>query len=139
MNDEDIKNKLADKGLKITPQRIFVLKAIYELDNHPTAEDIIDYIKKMYPHIATGTVYKVLNVLVGNELIRKVKTEKDKMRYDANTKRHHHLYDTDSDVIEDYFDEELDKLLRKHFEKKHMPTFMIEELVLEIKGKYKTN
>ena len=139
MNNEEIKNKLTYKNLKVTPQRMFVLKAIYELDNHPTAEDIIDYIKKMYPHIATGTVYKVLNVLVENELIRKVKTEKDKMRYDANTKSHHHLYDMESDVIEDYFDEELDKLLRKHFEKKNMPTFMIEELVLEIKGKYKTN
>jgi len=139
MNNEKIKNILKEKNLKVTPQRMLILEAIYTLNNHPTAEDIIDYIKKMYPHIATGTVYKVLNVLIENELIKKVKTEKDKMRYDSNMGNHHHLYDTESDTIEDYFDEELDKLLKKHFEKQNMQNFMIEDLVLEIKGKNKTN
>ena len=55
---------LADKQLKITPQRIAVLKAVYTLKNHPTAEEIIKYIKKNYPNIAIGTVYNILETLV---------------------------------------------------------------------------
>jgi len=135
MNKEKIKNKLTEKGLKVTPQRMFIFEAIYKLNNHPTADNILDYIKDIHPHIATGTVYKVLNVLLENNLIKKVKTENDKMRYDANIESHHHLYDTESDVIEDYYDEELDKLLREHFNTKNMPDFKIEEIVLQINGK----
>ncbi len=136
MDKEEIKNKLTDKGLKITPQRIFILEAIHALNNHPTAENIIDYIKDIHPHIATGTVYKVLNVLVDNNLIQKVKTEKDKMRYDANVESHHHLHDKESDVIKDYYDEELDEILRSHFKKKNIPEFKIEEIVMQINGKF---
>ena len=136
MNNQDIRNKLTEKGLKVTPQRMFILEAIYELNNHPTADNILDYIKDMHPHIATGTVYKVLNVLVENNLIKKVKTEKDKMRYDSNMESHHHLYDSESDVIKDYYDEELDELLKAHFKKKNIPGFKIEEIVMQINGKF---
>jgi len=136
MKKEEIKNKLSEKGLKVTPQRMFILEAIHTLNNHPTAENIIDYIKDVHPHIATGTVYKVLKVLVENELIKKVKTETDKMRYDANVESHHHLHDMESDVIKDYYDEELDQLLREHFNNKNMPGFNIEEIVLQINGKF---
>jgi Fur family peroxide stress response transcriptional regulator len=136
MNNQDIRNKLTEKGLKVTPQRMFILEAIYELDNHPTADNILGYIKDKHPHIATGTVYKVLNVLVENNLIKKVKTEKDKMRYDSNMESHHHLYDRESDVIKDYYDEELDELLRAHFKKKNIPDFKIEEIVMQINGQF---
>lgn len=134
MTIEDIKNKLTERSLKVTPQRIAILEAIYHLKNHPTAENIIDYIKKMHPNIATGTVYKVLSVLVDNQLVKKVKTEKDIMRYDGVMESHHHLYCMESDVIKDYVDEELDELLRNYFEKKNLPGFKIEEIVLQVKG-----
>jgi Fur family peroxide stress response transcriptional regulator len=68
----EIKNKLVEKGLKITPQRIAILEAIIKLNNHPTAENIIEYIRKNHPNIATATVYKVLDALVENGLIKKI-------------------------------------------------------------------
>ena len=92
MPAKEIRNKLSAKGLKITPQRIAILDAIEKLNNHPTAENIIDYIRRNHPNIATATVYKVLDALAGNDLIKKVKTDKDIMRYDAITENHHHLY-----------------------------------------------
>ncbi|PKQ67490.1 Fur family transcriptional regulator [Labilibaculum manganireducens] len=136
MSSEDIKNKLTERGLKVTPQRMAILEAIYNLKNHPTAENIIDYIKKMHPNIATGTVYKVLGALVDNRLVKKVKTENDIMRYDGVMKSHHHLYCMESDVIKDYVDEELDELLQNYFEKKNLPGFKIEDIVLQVKGTF---
>ncbi|MCF8369610.1 MAG: transcriptional repressor [Bacteroidales bacterium] len=133
---EDIRNKLTGKALKVTPQRMAILEAIYQLKNHPTAENIIEYIKKVHPNIATGTVYKVLGVLVDNHLIKKVKTEKDIMRYDGVIENHHHLYCIESDVIKDYVDTELDELLQDYFEKKNLPNFKIEDIVLQIKGTF---
>ncbi len=85
-------DKLKSKKLKVTPQRVAIFEAIYTLDNHPTAENIIQYIGKKYPNIAVGTVYKVLDSFVENGLLNRVKTENDVMRYDPMVENHHHLY-----------------------------------------------
>jgi Fur family transcriptional regulator, peroxide stress response regulator len=139
MEVSEIRKKLMEKGLKVTPQRIAILEAIVKLNNHPTAENIIDYIRKNHPNIATATVYKVLDALVENKLIRKVKTDKDFMRYDAIMEKHHHLYSAESDRIEDYFDWELNELLEKYFETKGIPDFKIEDIKLQIIGKFIKN
>ncbi len=133
---EDIRKKFSDKGLKITPQRVVILEAIYKLNNHPTADNIIEYIRKSHPNIATGTVYKVLETLVENGLIKKVTTDKDIMRYDGILENHHHLYCSECNLIEDYMDEELDELLQNHFKNKNIKGFKIEEIVLQIRGTF---
>jgi Fur family peroxide stress response transcriptional regulator len=136
MEISEIRNKLIEKRLKVTPQRLAILEAIFKLNNHPTAEKIIDYIRNNHPNISTATVYKVLDALVANELIRKVKTEKDVMRYDAITESHHHLYSSQSDRIEDFKDTELNKLIDNYFKKKKIPDFIIEDVKLQIIGKF---
>jgi Fur family transcriptional regulator, peroxide stress response regulator len=136
MKAEDFSIKLIEKGLKVTPQRIAIFEAIVKLNNHPTADNIIEYIRKNHPNIATATVYKVLDALVASGLIKRVKTERDIMRYDAITESHHHIYCSDSDCIEDYFDKELNTLLMDYFKKKKIPNFNIEDLKLHIIGKF---
>ena len=133
---EEIRNKFAEKKLKITPQRVVILEAIYMLNNHPTADNIIEYIRESNPNITIGTVYKVLETLVENGLIRKVKTDKDIMRYDGIVETHHHLYCSECDLIEDYLDEDLDKLLKNHFKNKNIKGFKIEDIVLQIRGTF---
>ena len=136
MKIHEIRNRLIEKGLKVTPQRIAILEAIVTLNNHPTAENMVDYIRKNHPNIATATVYKVLDALVANELIKKVKTERDVMRYDAIMESHHHLYCSESDRIEDFVDTELNDMIEKYFEKKKIPDFKIEDVKLQIIGKF---
>jgi Fur family peroxide stress response transcriptional regulator len=136
MKLENITNKLVEKRLKVTPQRVAILEAIFKLDNHPTAENIIDYIRKNHPNIATATVYKVLDTFVLCKLINRVRTDRDIMRYDAVLESHHHIYCSDSDRIEDYKDEELNRLLSEYFNNKEIPNFKIEDIKLQILGKY---
>lgn len=131
-----ILNKLKDKGLKVTPQRVAVLEAIYQLNNHPTADNIIEFVRETHPNIATGTVYKVLDALVAHQLIKKVKTEHDIMRYDGLMDQHHHLFCSKSEKIEDYTDHELDTLLEDYFSKKGIPHFQIDEIKLQINGEF---
>jgi Fur family peroxide stress response transcriptional regulator len=137
MNKEDIRNELTGKGLRVTPQRVAILEAIIELKNHPTADYVIEFIKEHHPNIATGTVYKILEALVENGLIKKVKTDKDVMRYDAILEPHHHLYSAESNRIEDYFDEELNTLVSDYFKKKKIPGFEIKDIKLQIIGNFK--
>jgi len=135
----EIRSRLIEKGLRVTPQRVAIYDAILKLRSHPTADEIIAIIKKDQPHIATGTVYKVLDSLVENGLIVKVKTEKDIMRYDAITENHHHLYCAESNRIEDYFDKDLNELIGNYFEQKGIPHFEIEDIKLQIIGKFTQN
>jgi len=137
-NMEDLPNKLVSKGLKVTPQRISILETIHHLNNHPTAENIIDEVRRKHPNIATGTVYKVLETLVENNIINKVKTDKDVMRYDGIIESHHHLYCSTCDQIEDYHDEKLNRLLQDYFNTKELQGFKIEEFVVQIKGNFDT-
>lgn len=132
----ECKNKLVVKGLRVTPQRLSIFGAIIKLNNHPTADDVIVFIKKNHPNIATGTVYKVLDSLVENGLIKKVKTEKDIMRYDAVMENHHHLYCSESDKIADYYNEEIIELLSDYFKKHEIPDFEIGDIKLQIIGKF---
>lgn len=130
---------LKEKGLKVTPQRAAIYEAIVKLNNHPTAENIIDYIKANYPNISVGTVYKVLDTLVENGFLKKVKTEKDIMRYDAFVTNHHHLYCAETDRIEDFEDDTLTKIITNYFQTHKIKNFNIQDIKLQITGKFKNN
>ena len=131
-----LEESLRSAELKVTPQRLAILEAVYTLPGHPTAESVQAEIKARYPGISTGTIYKVLEVLVAKKLIKRVKTEAGTMRYDGIVTPHHHLYCAQSGHIEDYSDAELDELLDEHFRKKGIEGFRIEEITLQIKGKF---
>ncbi len=131
-----IQDILKNKGLKITPQRMCVLDAIYTLRNHPTAEQIIDYVHTDNPYIATGTVYKTLETFEKNGVISKFRTKDEPARYDAKLAPHHHLHSTTDNRIEDYVDEELDRILQDFFIKKQMNHFEIESIKLNIYGRF---
>ena len=133
---EDLRNKLSEKGLKVTPQRLAILSAIHELGGHPTADNIIEYIRRGNPNIASGTVYKVLDALIENKLVKRVSTDRDIMRYDGIVEKHHHLYCLECDMIEDYADEELDAILRDYFRTHKIKGFHITEIELQIRGKF---
>jgi Fur family peroxide stress response transcriptional regulator len=137
LNTEEITAKLIEKGLRVTPQRVAIFEAIIKLDNHPTAENIIEYIKKKHPNVSTGTIYKVLDSFVENKLLKKVKTENGIMRYDPFLLSHHHLYCAETDKIVDYKDHELDELLQSYFKKKKIRNFNIQDINLQLTGTFK--
>jgi Fur family transcriptional regulator, peroxide stress response regulator len=130
---------LRDSSLKVTPQRIAVLEALNNLKNHPTADKIKEYVVKNHPNVAVGTIYKTLETFVDKGLVKKVKTEKDVMRYDAILENHHHLYCEDTERIEDFFDDELDSLIDKYFQKKKIPNFNVKDIKLQIIGTFNNN
>ncbi len=136
MNPEDYKIMLRERGLKVTPQRLAVIEAVTVLHDHPTAEDVGRFIRKKYPTVATGTVYKTLETLVDKDILKRVKTDSGLLRYDAVKDQHHHIYCTHCDRIEDYYDSELTDLIYGYFEKKQIPDFSIEDIKLQIVGKY---
>lgn len=139
MKSEDYRTNLRKNGLRVTPQRLAVYEAVDMLHDHPTAEEVSQFIRKKHPDIATGTVYKTLDTLVEKDILNRVKTDSGLLRYDAVKDTHHHIYCTHCDRIEDYYDDELTEMIYDYFEKKRIPDFTIGEIKLQIVGRYTDN
>jgi Fur family peroxide stress response transcriptional regulator len=130
---------LVENGLKVTPQRIAVLDIIFSLNNHPSAENVAEYMRISYPHVPIGTVYKILDVFVEKRIVSRVKTENGTIRYDPILEKHHHLYSSLSEQIEDFYDDSLNKLLENYFSKNQIPDFKIEDVRVQIIGNFTNN
>jgi Fur family peroxide stress response transcriptional regulator len=136
MEKKKIGTDLKNHNLKVTPQRVAVLEALNNLKDHPTADNIKEYVVKNHPNIAVGTIYKTLETFVEKGLVKKVKTERDFMRYDAILEKHHHLYCEETERIEDYFDEKLNTILEEYFKKKKILNFKVKDIKLQIIGTF---
>jgi Fur family transcriptional regulator, peroxide stress response regulator len=135
---DELKFSLNKNGLKVTPQRIAVFEAALAL-SHPTVDQIFEYVHQKYPGAARGTVYNILESLAEKKLIHKVKADTGSMRYDAILDSHHHLYCSECNKIEDYYDDELNRLLENYFKNKEIKNFRIENIKLQITGKFHFN
>jgi len=134
---EKFRSDLIGCGLKATTQRIAVLKALDEINGHPTAEQIIHMVKSWYPTISSGTIYKTLETFVDKCLTKRITTDQGVMRYDHGSHGHHHLYSSDSERIEDFYDQELNELLNEYFRNKNIENFSIEDIHVQLFGKFK--
>jgi len=139
MKSEDYRTILRERGLRITPQRLAVFEAVDLLHDHPTAEEVSQFIRKKHPDIALGTVYKTLETLVARDILKRVKTDSGLLRYDAIKETHHHIYCALCDRIEDYHNDELTEMIFDYFEKHRIPDFMIDDIKLQIVGRYTDN
>lgn len=134
----NLREQLSQAGLKVTPQRVAVLESFNNAPKHPTAEQIISQVRLKHQEIAVGTIYNILDTLVEKGIISRVKTDRDIMRYDSISEKHHHLYCSESQTIADYYDDELNIMLEEYFRKKRIENFSVEEVKLQITGKFKT-
>ncbi|MGM0464312.1 MAG: Fur family transcriptional regulator, partial [Bacteroidota bacterium] len=128
---------MKEKGLKVTPQRIAVLEALQTSIKHPSAEMIYENVRRKNPNIAIATIYKILQTFEKNDIIRRINTGGEIIRYDADMQHHHHLYSSESEKVADYHDEELNRLLEGYFKERQIPGFRIEEIQLQIKGEFR--
>ena len=78
--------------MKRTKQKEIILDAVFELNHHPTADEIYLYLKKDYPRLSLATVYRNLNTYAQDGKIRKVSIPGDSERFDFNLSEHEHFY-----------------------------------------------
>src|SRR5512143_3035417 len=97
-----LEDKLRQKSLKITPQRLEILRAVQQHQcDHPSAELIFHAVKKRYPAVSLATVYKTLDTLVEIGEIRVAIVAQGKTRYDTRMDRHHHFICTVCGGVQD--------------------------------------
>ena len=92
-SSEALAQRLADSGLRSTPQREVVYSTLLKKRDHPTAEEVFARVKLEMPTISLATVYNCLETLVQCSLIRQVNHERGPTRYCPNLRPHAHFYD----------------------------------------------
>ena len=135
MDERQLAERLRSAGLRVTPQRIAVLWSLDE-SNHPTADKVIERVQKSHPTISSGTIYHILDALVEKDVINKVYTHGGVTRYDAILDKHHHLHDIKTNIIEDYFDNELFDVVKDYLKNKKIQNFELEDIKIKLIGSF---
>lgn len=76
---------------KKSRQRQRILELLKSTGRHPSADWIYDQLKGEFRNLSMGTVYRNLNILVEQELIRKIDFGSTFDRFDANIGQHYHF------------------------------------------------
>ena len=82
--------ELSRQGYRLTPQRIMILSAIEDSDNHISAEEIYAQIVAKYPQVDISTVYRNLELLKRLGLVTETDLGGGRVRYHSAEKGHHH-------------------------------------------------
>jgi Fur family peroxide stress response transcriptional regulator len=80
-----------EQGVRVTAQRLAVYRALAEDPSHPTADALYRRLRGAMPSLSPATVYRVLESLVQDGLLRQVSTTGGAGRFDANLTPHQHL------------------------------------------------
>jgi len=92
---------LKENSIKITPQRLEILRYLDENRTHPTADQIYTGLKEKNPSLSKTTVYNSLEILRKRGVIQSLTICGSELRYDFRHIMHHHFLCKKCDTIID--------------------------------------
>ena len=84
----------SDNAIRMTTQRAAILTEVQSADKHLTAGELFERVRRKYPTIAYGTVYRTLHLLAERGLIQEFPFGDQASRFDKRTDRHDHVHCT---------------------------------------------
>ncbi len=76
--------------LKITPKRLAVLEILQNSVNPVDVEQIKDQLKRRRIKADTVTIYRIIEMYLKNDLVKKYDFHEGKFRFELATRPHHH-------------------------------------------------
>lgn len=101
------------KGLRRTPQRDAIVRLAFSEDEHFTAEELFDRVRKHNIDASRATVYRTIALLVEAKLLREIDLGGDTKTYDPNfldKPTHNHLVCIDCGKVIEFEDSHIDLL-----------------------------
>jgi Fe2+ or Zn2+ uptake regulation protein len=96
----DLSTALRERGMRVTPQRVLLHRALRELDRHVTADELLDAVSERLPNVSQPTIYATLELLEDLGMVRRVQRAGTTL-FDPRTDSHHHLICRSCGSIED--------------------------------------
>jgi len=106
---------LKSEGLRYTEQRKAIWEEIRNSNEHRDAEDIYLKLKSNGVRVSRATVYRTIDVLVKNRLVRKMDVGEGRSLFEPrlDDKHHDHMICIDTGNIIEFYNEELENLQDK--------------------------
>jgi Fur family ferric uptake transcriptional regulator len=101
------------KGLRRTGQRDRIVAEVFSKDEHFTAEELFERVRRSDAHASRATVYRTLALLVEADLLRQIDLGDDHATYDPNfvdKPSHNHLVCIDCGKVVEFEDPHIDIL-----------------------------
>jgi Fe2+ or Zn2+ uptake regulation protein len=100
---DELTDLFRSQGLKVTPQRQRIFRALYGTDEHPTAEAVHEAVTVDMPTVSLRTVYQTLNDLAAMGEIQHLDLGTGSSRFDPNLDAHHHLVCDECGKVHDVY------------------------------------
>jgi Fur family ferric uptake transcriptional regulator len=116
LNPEDVLTAyLAKKGMKLTNQRRLIVREFYKADEHMSAEELYQLVRKVDPSIGQATVYRALNLMRDAKLARELRFGTDVTIFEphAGGTHHDHLVCEECGKTVPVLDEQIEALQTK--------------------------
>ena len=78
-------------GLKLTPQRMAIVRELASDESHPTAQELFERLLPGLPTMSFATVYNTLDALSSAGLCAALSLSPGSGRFDPNMTPHHHV------------------------------------------------
>ena len=114
-----------------TTQKQAIFDWVRNSESHPTAQEVFEEVKKDLPQISFATVYRNLNALAKDGLIKEVQFVDNVKRYEGRTEPHQHFICKDCDRI---IDMQLSELLNVSDIADQLKCHEVNEFRLELVG-----
>ncbi len=103
--------------MRYSKQRELILNTVLENPVHPTADFVYNCLKEEHSDLSLGTVYRNLNVLAENNMLKKISIPSGSDRFDGTLAEHQHLVCTKCGKVIDVYISELEKIHKHVFDK----------------------
>jgi Fur family peroxide stress response transcriptional regulator len=97
-------------GLKRTHQRMEIFREVAGSGDHPDVEKIYRTVRRRIPTVSLDTVYRTLWLFLDLGLITTLGPTRERTRFDANVKSHHHFICSRCGLTSDFYDDGFDRL-----------------------------
>ena len=105
---------IASNGLRITNQRVALLTALLESEDHPDAVELYRRLRASDASISLATVYRNLASLEKVGVAERHCFEGHGARYESTISEHHdHIVDLESDEVIEFRSEEIEQLQKE--------------------------
>jgi Fur family transcriptional regulator, iron response regulator len=102
LSTQEIMTRLKDAGIHPTAQRLAICQYLFCDADHPTAEQVKNWVDSHFPRISLATIYNTLNLLVQAGLLQEIRfSHSEKSVFDRNTSPHFHFLDEESGLLFD--------------------------------------
>ncbi len=98
--------RIRTSGLKLTPQRLAIVRELVGDPSHPTAQELFERLRPVLPGMSFATVYNTLDTLAEKGLCCALALAPGPTRFDANMHPHDHLVCDACGLVRDVHREE---------------------------------